>query len=393
MCTRLSPSSSTLFLLAVAQLLNVSLVGCASDDATQKPDPAPAAEPEAPPAASASSTVDSKNDDDSDDDDDEDVLQMPKTYADMNTRLEFLCPAPVFTFDAAHSVELEGMTSFSIEGSVMRASPAIDGPLVLGVIGAVKDPSDETRQNLQRAEKAFAKAGAHAVVINGDLAEDEDLNAVFMMVGEVFQRPVLAHSGNIEWSASFNHAWEAAHDAHPQLFNMNWIRAVDFGQHTLVVMPGYFNHRFMRSGACHYEPDDVDALVPLAKAAHDKGHTVLLSSHGPPLGTEKGALDVIDEGDHVGDPKLNELVELGGITVGLFSHILESGGRATQNLAGDVLPTRVNKFSDESDQLFVNAGSASAGGWQMNNGKTNLGMAALVVVDGKKAKVKFLKLR
>ncbi|MCP4498891.1 MAG: hypothetical protein GY822_02860 [Deltaproteobacteria bacterium] len=362
--------------------------GCATDDVAAK-EASTAKE-----AASIEKDVELGIEEPNDDDDDEMVLEMPKSFAEMSTRLEFLCPAPLFSFAEPHQVKATDEQSFTVSGSSMTASPSVGERLVLGVLGAIKDPTDATRRNLERAEKAFAKAGVHAVVVNGDLAEDEDIAAVFLMLGEVFKRPVFAHSGNIEWSASFNHAWEAAAKLHPHVFNMNWIRVVDFGKHTLLTMPGYFNHRFMRSGACHYETDDVEALLPAAKKAHERGHVVLLSSHGPPLGKKKGALDVIDEGNHVGDPALNKLIEEGSIKVGIFSHILEAGGRATVDLAG-AMPhlLQKKKMSKPTDTLFINAGSASAGGWEMNDGKQSLGMAAIVVVTQEGAQVSFIRLR
>jgi hypothetical protein len=170
-----------------------------------------------------------------------------------------------------------------------------------------------------------------------------------------------------------------------------------FGVH-LLSLPGYFNRQFLQSGACHYDPDDVTALATYAKAIAARGETVVLTSHGPPMGRGPGALDRTPDDEHVGDPQLNTLLEQGDIRFGIFSHILEAGGRAVTDIAGaqPVVVSTKKPMKTPVGRLYVNVGSASSFGWGMNDGTTSRGLSAVVTVDGSSGgsgRVVFLPLR
>jgi len=68
------------------------------------------------------------------------------------------------------------------------------------------------------------------------------------------------------------------------------------------------------------------------------------------------------------------------IQFGVFGHILESGGRAT-DLAGK----KQVKPNTLSAELFVNPGPAFADPWPLNGGAVSHGMAALLTLRNGKA--------
>jgi Icc-related predicted phosphoesterase len=320
----------------------------------------------------------------------------PKTFAEAVDRYHSDCPAPFFTLATPSSVTVGGRT-FAVAGSTMTLTgDRVAGPLAIGVVGAVKDAEPETRENLMKAATAFAAAGVQVVLVPGDLTGNETavIGPVVAMLDEVFAVPVLVHSGNYEWTSAFTDAVAAA----PGLINLNIVRDVDvFGIH-LLSLPGYFNRQFLQSGACHYDPDDVTTLATYAKAIAARGETVVLTSHGPPMGRGPGALDRTPDDEHVGDPQLNTLLEQGDIRFGIFSHILEAGGRAVTDIAGaePLVVSTKKPMKTPVGRLYVNVGSASSFGWGMNDGSTSRGLAAIVTVDsssGGSGRVVFLPLR
>jgi hypothetical protein len=75
----------------------------------------------------------------------------------------------------------------------------------------------------------------------------------------------------------------------------------------------------------------------------------------------------------VGDPDLAAAIAEAHISFGVFGHILESGGRAT-DLEGKK-PVKPGTFATA---LYVNPGPAFADPWGLNGGAVSHGMAALL---------------
>lgn len=315
----------------------------------------------------------------------------PKTAADIPEAFGTRCPVPPFTLERPEEVTL-GKHRFVVEGSTMRRlGGKWQGRLTLGVLGALKDASDATKKNVDKAARVFKKERVDLVVVNGDLGEDTELLDVMNMLGERFDVPVLLHAGNMEWITAFTEAYVEAKKRHPLLINGNWTRHLDLGGVHLVTLPGWSNHKFTSSGACRYGKDEVQELRALAAPLTARGDVVILVAHGPPQGEGKRALDMTHDAGNVGDVPLRAVIEELPIRFGLFSHILEAGGRAARSFdeRGVVrLPVR-----RPEPRLYVNAGSASAFPWGMLSGRTSEGMAMVFRLDKGKATAKRFLLR
>lgn len=349
------------------------------------------------PASPSSSDGDEADaEDDAEDEaalEDEGEPPPPSTWAGAGERFEFKCPAPAFTLDEPRRFAA-GDVTFVIEGSVARreGSP-VEGPITFGVLGALKDAADATRENVRRAARSFESAGVDVVVVNGDLGEDRELEDVLALLGEELSVPVLVHSGNMEWTSAFVRAMAKSEGEHPDLVNLNWVSHVQLGGGVhLLALPGYHDLQFLKAGGCRYSDDDIARLTAKAKELRARGDVVVLTSHGPPLQEGESGLDVAyDDAGHVGDPRITKLLEDGDVTVGLFSHILEAGGRATADPRGKE-PVKL-PVKKAVPSLYVNAGSASAFGWTLLDGGTSDGMAVVVEVSREGVKAHSLKLR
>jgi Icc-related predicted phosphoesterase len=252
----------------------------------------------------------------------------------------------------------------------------------LGVLMAIKDFSPETRSNLETFLAAFKKAGVEGIVADGDSAygvDDQDgtLTDLFGFLGAQGV-PVYAVIGNSESRSSFNRGLLAAWRKTKTVINLNLVRRVDGDGFSLVSMPGYYDRRFIaETSGCDYKPEDLHDLARLAK---DATGPVVLVSHGPPQQEGKGALDATSDGKNVGDPAMAQAIADGKINFGVFGHILEAGGRAT-----DLEGKRLIKPGVAAASLYLNPGPASAEPWLMNEGGVSRGMAAILTLRGGKA--------
>jgi Icc-related predicted phosphoesterase len=339
------------------------------------------------PQGETESDSDATNDEDEDEDEDDISSTWPAAWEDIPLRYEFTCPTAPFKLGEPKKLDLKGQSFLALGSTLELQDNKSTDSIHIGVVGALKDASRQTRKNLKRAIRIFKKKKVSFILANGDLAEDDEIDDVLMMLGEESPLPVFAFPGNIEWAGAFNHAVEKVQKSHPHVINMNWIRHVDFGRHHLFSVPGYHNTRFMRSGACRYTQNNLDEIAPIVKQAQADGDIVILSSHGPPLSKGDSGIDVAEGAGNVGNPALTDFIEMHDIRYGIFSHILEAGGRATADLkSGQPLRLPTKK---KSEKLFINVGSASSFAWTMLNGKVSNGMAAVVSVyeDGAKASI------
>jgi Icc-related predicted phosphoesterase len=283
-----------------------------------------------------------------------------------------------FKLDTA-AVFSSGPYNFSVTGgtaSVHAANPGTEARL--GLLAAVKDFSPETKANLEQFLTQFRKAGVNGLVVDGDSAygaDDQDgtLADLFGWLGSQ-GLPVYAVIGNSESRSAFNRALAAAP---PNVLNLDLIRRVEIDGATLISLPGYYDARYIaESAGCRYSTEDAQELPKLARGAVSP---VVLISHGPPRQQGKLAIDAAADGRNVGDPDLADAISQAKIPFGVFGHILEAGGRAT-DLAG----THPVRPGVASTSLYVNPGPAFADPWGLNGGGVSHGMAAILILkDGK----------
>lgn len=313
------------------------------------------------------------------------IRELPKGPTQVSEIASFYagrCPVAPFTLPQPETRTVAGH-SFAVHGSRWeRLGGAWSEELRIGVLGALKDASPATRANVQRAAKRFQAEKVNFVVANGDLGEDRELDDVFFLLGESFSVPVLVFAGNMEWTAAFSEAFAKAGAKHPQLINGNWARHIDLGGVHLLTLPGWSNRSFMQSGACRYGDADLEDLRRLAKPLVEAGEPIVLLTHGPPRGDGPEALDMTYDSGNVGNEQLRHLIDELPISFGIFSHILESGGRIRSGFAdGALLKSPVRK---PQTRLYLNAGSASAFAWEMLDKSRSEGMAAVFRLrDGK----------
>jgi Icc-related predicted phosphoesterase len=276
-----------------------------------------------------------------------------------------------------------GEKAFLFDGVRLFEKEPSDGTLTVGVLGAVKDFMPETRESLGFFLKRFQEEKVDFLVLLGDIGSTE---YEIMQVVSFCARsgpPLLAVSGNSESRAAFNRALLGVQKRYHQVVNANLVQRVDTRGMTLLFLGGYFERRFAHeTAACIYRKEQLEQLSNIAKSS---APTRLLFSHGPPLGKGGEALDAVPDGDNVGDPALNRLMQEAEINFGIFSHILEAGG-VSSDAQGKLVPE-----DKMVERLWLNVGSANPLPWQLNSGAVSCGMAAVVKVQQKRASYKIIK--
>ena len=174
---------------------------------------------------------------------------------------------------------------------------------------------------------------------------------------------------------------------YPNVFNMNMIRRVDLDDLDIISMPGYHDPEYIHCSwdkCLNYESDTL-GVEYLAKEANNE---VLLISHGPFRQNHRDGIDVVSEGDNVGNKALANAISRANIFFGAFGNILEAGGKATNQQGNNII--RQDTFVSS---LFLNPGPADSMIWTMNDGTESHGMAAVMHFVGKKAKYKIFRVK
>ena len=321
--------------------------------------------------------------------------QGPQSWDEVAEAYGHKCPGPFFELPIATNIDVAGR-AFTITGSTISLAGKWRGPLKIGVLGAIKDADADTRKNIRKAAREFRRLGVHIVLANGDIVGDEtgDLPKVFAMLGEELKVPVFAHSGNYEWTSAFTEAIVEAQQRHPHIFNANLLRHIDLGGVHLFTLPGWSVRKFVKPAACFYNTSHVDELKAQLTPLVAKGEVVIVSAHGPPRGRGKQSLDYAFEAGNVGDEDLAALLRDVPVRFGIFSHILEAGGRATSDVTRQ--PLVKLPMRKAATTLYANVGSSSSFPYAMLDKRTSRGMAAVFSIDDTTkgtARVTFLKLK
>lgn len=279
-----------------------------------------------------------------------------------------------------------GRRRFVLEGDRLRqVGGDRDRRLRLGVLSALKDDRPDTLRTARRLARRLLKKRVDALIFNGDLMSHEiDPQQRIVPFLRSLKTIVIAHIGNTESCGIFNQAMLAASDGAPWIINGNWVRELLFDDGFVFTLPGYHDRRFVHSGGgTTYKQADLDWLRLRMKRAPRRRPFVLVA-HGPPRMRGRHGIDLVQEGEHVGDPQLNELLQRTKTKFGIFGHILEAGGRGADLKGRRRRPRRWHR------QLYVNAGSVNPLPWPLLGGRTAHGMALLVELKGRKARYQVL---
>ena len=306
----------------------------------------------------------------------------PTNWAEYQKSNSLVCVGPFESTISPEELVLGGKT-YRLSGSQLSiTTPDADDEVRFGVLSSIKDFSEETQANLKLFLSWFQQEKVEWLVLNGDIAGDEEeFEDILNLVGET-KIPTLVQIGNFESRGSYSRLVNAASKRHPNIIDQNLVRIIEADDVNILSMPGYYDRKFLHTGSgCLYKPEDVTKLLDVAeKIATPK----LLISHGPPRGVGGKSIDVIADGRaNVGDPNLTKLIKLGGVSFGIFGHILESTGRAV----GLDLTAPV-KEDQWSKNLYINAGNANGLPWGLLDGSTMTGSASVFYVKGGKAKFK-----
>jgi Icc-related predicted phosphoesterase len=307
-------------------------------------------------------------------------------FDDFQEANEMTCVgAPDAHMPAAEAYDVGGF-HYAIDGAhakVSRLKPRAHADVHIGIVNAIKDDTPETQANLAEYFARFKSEDVDAILVGGDTAYGEDdIQSILERVGAT-DVPVYAVIGNAETRSAWNRAARAAWQNHKNILNVDLVRVVTADGFNLVSLAGYYDKRFTSSVApCLYTPDDLKQLPSLFTGL--TGPTVFLT-HGPPKQSGRNTIDFTPQAGNVGDPDLADVLARAKVAFGVFGHIVEAGGHAT-----DASGKREIKPGTLSDTLYLNPGSANSAPWRMNVGPESWGMGAILVLEGGKAKYEII---
>ncbi len=302
---------------------------------------------------------------------------------------EFDCNAPFALVGKPHLASV-GDYSYEFAGGtvrVRRKTPRKEpGTARIGVLAGIKDFEPETKEALARVLAQFEAADVEMVLVGGDSSEAPDvLDQIYGFLVESTQRPILTVAGNTERGGAHNYAIAKQRKAGKlNLINMGLTRRYDGEGVDVVSLSGYHDKRYLHvTGGCLYTDKAIAETAAAARASDDP---VVLLTHGPPRQAGGRALDYVPQIGNVGNPALSTLIKDAKIPFGVFGHILEAGGYAT-DLAGKILPPQ-----KPAKALYLNQGSVNPLPWKMNDGTTSYGLAAVLTVRGSTASYEVFRL-
>lgn len=295
------------------------------------------------------------------------------------------CAAPLDATGEATEVKF-GDKSAKLTGSKLTMPKDADD-LVFGVLGPVNEDSGANIVALRKYLKFFAAEKVDAIIVTGDVGEvAPGIQRVLEELG-ASKLPVFVTIGNLECRGDYLKGVESAQAKFPNIVNLTQVRAIEFPEQlTLLSLPGHHDAKYIHCATgCQYLPSTVKEIV---KAAKESKAPVALIAHGPPHGKGNQALDFAT--DNVGDEGITAAINDANISFGFFSNIKEAGGRATADAEG----TTLVKEGEASKKLFINPGPADATtGWDMNDGTTAMGLAAVFKLHDGAATWKLLRLK
>lgn len=283
-----------------------------------------------------------------------------------------------------------GEKTFVREGHALRlqGDAPEEAEIKIGVLANLNVANGENLFNLKRYLAAFEKEGVELILVAGDSGDVADAIERNLDAVAAAGLPTLAIAGNRERTQDFVAAVEKIRKEKPNLLNGHQIRQLGLHGLDIVTLPGYHDPRYIHQeegAGCRYFLDDVNAVEKLAAEA---SKPVLLLAHGQPKGRTPEALDVIaPDKEHIGDQNLNRAIEKAKIPFGIFANVKEAGGKGLADLGG----AKVVPAGEWSETLYLNPGPADSLAWNMNDGTTSHGMAAILKVKEGKASYEIIR--
>jgi len=257
------------------------------------------------------------------------------------------------------------------------------GRLKLGVVGGLKDASDENVAHLRALIGKLGDRGAEVLLATGDVGDNLDEQIVLLGLLAETKLPVLVVASNREVRSELDAAESDLRKRGGRIVDLSHTRVADLGDAVVVGLAGTMDKRLVHAdGACVYVQKDIDALASFLD--RHGGAPVILAMAVPPRGKGKDALDVSD-GQNVGDPRIVPLLTPRRAPFGVFGQVWESGGRAVDGAGIPVPPGR------DSEQLYLNAGAADRTRWPMADGSLVAGQAAVLSLQGRRASVEIVR--
>lgn len=283
-----------------------------------------------------------------------------------------------------------GERSFERNGHLLRIQGEAEEGAEhrIGVLANLNASNPENHFNIRRYLGRFEEAGVELILVAGDTGEDAETIAKNLAAVAGSGLPTLAIAGNREKTADFVAAVAKVQAEHPNLLSGHQIRQLGLHGLDVITLPGYHDPRYIHQEegtGCRYFLDDVNAVEKLAAEA---SKPVLLLAHGQPKGRTPEALDVIaPDKEHIGDQNLNRAIEKAKIPFGIFANVKEAGGKGLADLGG----AKVVPAGEWSETLYLNPGPADSLAWNMNDGTTSHGMAAILKVKEGKASYEIIR--
>jgi hypothetical protein len=281
--------------------------------------------------------------------------------------------------------DLSCAAPLELPGNRVQIRPA-SGTLRIGVLAGLKDADDENVAHLRMLVAEVVQRGAEILVGDGDVGDNPDEQETLLGVLTETGLPVLVAPGNREVRSELDAAEKELRKKGARIWDFSHTRVADAGDALFVGLPGTMDRRLLHSdGACVYVQRDLDALATFLDRLPAKEPPAVLVMAFPPRGRDRSALDV-SEGQNVGDPRIAPLLSLKRAPFGIFSQVWESGGRTIDGAGAPVAPGAL------SDQLYLNPGAADRTPWPMSGGGKVAGQAALLTIQGRRARAEIVRL-
>lgn len=245
--------------------------------------------------------------------------------------------------------------------------------IILGIFSGVFELDVDTKRNIEKLGVIFKQKGVNFIIGNGDLCvKSEDCMELLTLLDRFYIPTLLLPGGAESWKDWYSIFKNSKFNF---IIDGTQIRVVRLKNIVLLTLPGYFEpfYLYHKKDGCSYTKQDLERIEGFMKKYLKGDDIAVLVSPSPPRGQNKNYIDWARGGVNIGDPLLTEFINKFNIRFGIFGHVYESGGKATNWLQGEEVSE-----NQLTDSLFVQSGAVEATPYQLMTGKISRGMAILV---------------